>query len=126
MRTRLILFSALPLLWSLPGQAEVPFDEAGRAQGAMYKRINQAVTAYAERIGIGEPYTSYCWTKMNMATEHSANGMVPYGVDYHHIANEEELNTIISAREHFEQAYLILCLADAKRTLDVVGRGSAR
>ena len=50
-------------------------------------------------------------------TNHPTNGLPPFGVDHRLVKSEVELKTIISQAEVYEKAYLVLCLADAKRTL---------
>ena len=72
----------------------------------------------ADRIGIDDPFWQYCQMRLAMeTTNHPTNGLPPFGVDHRLVKSEVELKTIISQAEVYEKAYLVLCLADAKRTL---------
>lgn len=84
----------------------------------MHKRVIAYASAYADKIGIGDPFWQYCQIKLTMSTANEPiNGLPPYGVNYNLIKTDAELKSIIAQREVYEESYLVLCLAAAKRTL---------
>ncbi len=97
-----------------------PFGiDIGTPSTDMWKRIEAYTSAYADRIGIGDPYWQYCHIKLTMSTANEpTNGLPPYGVNYNTIRNDAELKKVIDAREAYEKSYLVLCLADTKRILN--------
>jgi len=87
------------------------------AQAAMLKRISAAVEANAKRIGAPGDLITYCRVELSLHTEHAADGLVPYGVNYYNIHSQAELDIIINVREAHERNYLMLCLARATQDL---------
>ena len=123
---RMALCAMCSLSILAPAYGAISETESGNAQGAMFKRIDSAVAAYVQGRGIDESYVEYCRTKLNMDTSREpTNGMIPFGVDYTKIATTDELKIVIATRENFERSYLILCLAEAKKTLDENSRTSS-
>lgn len=96
-----------------------PFGmEIGAPQTKMHERVMAFAAAYAARFGVGSPFFEYCQTKLTISTSHEpTDGLIPYGVNYNDIRTESELKNGLDQRENYEKTYLVLCLADAKRSL---------
>lgn len=116
------LFTLALFAIATPGLASLPELQVSRAQAQMLKRIDAAVAAYADKIGVSEDLITYCRSQMFLDTRHQADGSIPFGVNYQAIENESQLEVILSVREAYETNYLILCLARAKITLDQAER----
>ena|ERR1039458_4405991 len=98
--------------------APVTQQEVSRAQGAMLIRVQKAVAAYAQKIGIDASYVSYCQSELDRKTDVlPSNGLIPFGVDYNSITDSDNLKIILDSREAYERSSQILCLARAKASL---------
>ncbi len=107
---------------SVASNAQVPQADVDRAQGAMLNRVAHAVDTYAAHIGIDRAYVGYCDGMLNLEESRAPAGLIPFAVDYHKVPDKYQLSTVLVVRERFEQSYLILCLANAKRTLESAER----
>jgi hypothetical protein len=92
--------------------------DADRAQGEMIKREDAVWRGYLATIGLDESYLSYCQTSMALATKRTADGEIPFGVNYSTLGTADKLRLVISVREAFETNFVRLCLADARARLN--------
>jgi len=94
-----------------------------KAQVDMITRVDDAVSRYASEIGIDPAYLTYCRADMYLRSfNHPANGHIPFGVNYNNITDSSNLKQLLSVREKYERAFLILCLANAKNALAQAAR----
>ena len=98
--------------------AGVTDTDSTKAQTEMLSRVHKEAEEYARRIKISDAYIGYCSHEMHLHTyNHPYNGYIPFGVNYNSINSARRLESIISSREAYEKAYMILCLANSKNTL---------
>ena len=101
----------------LPAQQPQTID-IGRAQVQMLNRIEEAVKAYGRSIDISENWIGYCQQELYLKTyAHPQNGYSHFGINYNSITDRKRLDEILSARQNYETSSIILCLANAKKTL---------
>ena len=93
-------------------------SEVSSAQGEMSQRIYDKAREYLKNIKLSDSYLYYCTQELYLKTrEHPANGYVPFGVNYNTIKDSKNLDYVISNREDYETAFIVLCLANVKNTL---------
>ncbi|WP_162596178.1 hypothetical protein [Methylobacterium sp. 17Sr1-1] len=94
--------------------------DTARPQMEMMKRIDFEISNYATRLKLGSTVITYCRVQMQLDTRHASDGSIPFGVNYRNIQSQEELKNIIWIREAYEITYLKLCIARAKRDLEIL------
>ena len=124
LRPSLLLATPFMVLSSAVEAEPVTSAQVSAAQVQMLSRIGTAVEKYAKRLHLDPTYISYCHGELALKTSnYPANGLTPFGVNYNQVTDSEYLDTVIRAREGYEQSFMFLCLANAKNTLRAAEQG---